>query len=341
MKRMKKCLVSIIIPVYRVEKKLLKRCLDSVINQSYKNMDILIISDGANNEIVDYIEQYQKKYTFLRFLKKNNEGVSIARNLGISMAKGDYIMFVDCDDWLEPNCLEKFTSIDNLYDFDIIVSNYKIGKIDYSFCIDHLTKNELVMNLIAAKGLPNKSPVNYGVPWAKLYKKELISNNKIKFPEGMVRYQDNIFNLYAFYNSKKEYIIKDSTYNYCINNKSISHTKNTQVVANSSERFIKETRKFIDSYLEHNQYHVQYKKRFNYKIFKLELHYLNILFSNDKMYLSNREIKKILINKFEKYLYKISYINEIEIKQLLFFFCLKYKVILVLRIMIYIRKQIN
>lgn len=151
-------LISIIIPVYKVEKYLAK-CLDSVINQTYKNLEIILIDDGSPDNSGKICDEYAKKDNRIKVIHKENGGVSSARNAGISIAKGKYIGFVDSDDWLELNMYEKlmeYAKKDNsditriryykVYENEKIYPNYEVeikGKIDLKSQRENVLNNLL------------------------------------------------------------------------------------------------------------------------------------------------------------------------------------------------------
>ena len=118
-------LISIIIPVYNVEK-YLRKCLDSIINQTYKKLEIILIDDGSTDNSGKICEEYAKKDDRIIVIHKENAGVSSARNRGIELANGKYIGFIDSDDWIEENMYE--TLYQNLLQFDVDISmcNYSI-----------------------------------------------------------------------------------------------------------------------------------------------------------------------------------------------------------------------
>lgn len=115
--------ISIIIPVYNVEK-YLATCLDSVINQTYKNLEILLIDDGSTDSSGLICEQYSKKDTRIKTIHKKNGGLSDARNVGISYASGDYISFIDSDDFIDINTFTILNQYIKQYNADIITFNY-------------------------------------------------------------------------------------------------------------------------------------------------------------------------------------------------------------------------
>ena len=176
--------ISIIIPVYNVEK-YLERCLDSVLNQSYKNLEIILINDGSTDNSLDICLKYAKKDNRIKLINQNNSGISEVRNKGLEAAKGEYIAFVDSDDVIDKDMFK--TLYNNLlkYDSDISSCNYKIfhNKINFDkeeYYNKIFTKEESLKDIISNGVLTN-------FLWNKLFKKELFNN--IKFPKNMI-YED-------------------------------------------------------------------------------------------------------------------------------------------------------
>ena len=99
-------LFSVIVPVYNVEKKLLNKCISSIINQTYRNIEIIIVDDGSNEKTANICEQFLKVDKRINVIHQNNKGLCGARNAGQEKAKGDWILFVDGDDWIEENSIE-------------------------------------------------------------------------------------------------------------------------------------------------------------------------------------------------------------------------------------------
>ena len=116
-------LISVIIPVYNVEK-YLRRCIDSVINQTYKNLEIIIVDDGSTDNSSNICDEYTNKDSRVKVVHKENGGLSSARNVGIELAKGDLIAFVDSDDYIELEMYEKLKENMDKYDSDIAICQY-------------------------------------------------------------------------------------------------------------------------------------------------------------------------------------------------------------------------
>ena len=107
---MDKPLISIIIPVYNVEK-YLRQCLDSVVNQTYRNFEVVCVNDGSTDTSIEILQEYKKEYSNFRVYTQENKGLGITRNVGVSHATGDYLYFLDSDDYIEPDLIEELTKI--------------------------------------------------------------------------------------------------------------------------------------------------------------------------------------------------------------------------------------
>ena len=115
--------VSIIIPVYNVQK-YLRKCLDSIVNQTFKNIEIIIINDGSSDNSLNICKEYSKKDKRINIINKHNEGVSKARNTGLLYATGEYISFIDSDDWVEQNMIEELYNSITSNKADLCICNF-------------------------------------------------------------------------------------------------------------------------------------------------------------------------------------------------------------------------
>lgn len=171
--------VSIIIPVYNCEP-YLQECLDSIINQTYKNTEIILINDGSTDNSEKIIKRYLKKYSNIKYKSQTNSGQSVARNKGLELATGDYIMFVDADDFIELNMIEKLLKPFDKNDIDISFCEYSIyyekNNIEKFQTINGLSKDPKREYIF--------SPPS---PCVKLFKAEFLKD--FKFPEGII-YED-------------------------------------------------------------------------------------------------------------------------------------------------------
>lgn len=117
-------MLSVIVPVYKVEP-FLKRCVDSIIHQTYKNLEIILVDDGSPDNCGAICDEYANKDDRIKVIHKENGGQSSARNVGIAIAKGDYIAFVDSDDWIDSDMYETLIGLAEKYDADIAEGSYR------------------------------------------------------------------------------------------------------------------------------------------------------------------------------------------------------------------------
>jgi glycosyltransferase involved in cell wall biosynthesis len=173
-------LITVIIPVYNVET-YLRKCIDSVVNQTYKNLQIIIVDDGSTDLSGAICDEYAKKDNRIVVMHKDNGGLSSARNAGMEIAKGQYISFVDSDDWIELTFYEEMMDFIDKYSVDIVMCGAKVIK-DSAYIEDRFIyfKNDCVIEHDAALEMILKDEIGSQV-WCKLSKTKLWDN--IKFPE--------------------------------------------------------------------------------------------------------------------------------------------------------------
>ena len=216
---MKKNLITIIVPIYNAEK-YIERCIKSIINQSYRDIEIILVDDGSKDRSAIICDEYAKKDSRIRVIHKKNEGVSKARNVGIDIAKGDYILFADSDDWLELNMCQKMidSAIDNKS--DIVVCEYN------NYYENNKRTEKLILddfNNRAFSSIITDDKKKYGgFPWNKLIKKEIIIK---KFNENIHYYENLLFFLENSQFDLKYSVVHEPLYNYCINDNSAVHSK--------------------------------------------------------------------------------------------------------------------
>lgn len=221
--------VSIVIPIYNMER-YLARCLDSILSQSYQNYEVLLIDDGS----VDSSEQIANKYLHdirFHYFYQENLGVSAARNKGVNNAVGQWIAFVDPDDYLDTDYL--YSLMSNIKPDTDIISCCAVcdgtGKEIHFFDGDTIFgdedhsgkvgKKELLLELINVQyGAKTVRETAIGVPWGKIYRKALFDDNNLRFDTRLFRMQDNIFNMYAFNCSRDVVYIDKPLYIYNLDN---------------------------------------------------------------------------------------------------------------------------
>ncbi len=209
--------ISVIIPVYNVEK-YLPKCLDSVISQTYKQLEIIIVDDGSTDNSGIICDEYALRDNRIIVFHQVNGGLSAARNTGLDIAKGEYVMFVDSDDYVEPTFCEKPLRIAIREQVDIVSFGYfQIGK--QSTIVNKTNKPRIVRSSEAIKISITLDDVIHGYVWNKLYNRNLF--DEIRFPIGRT-FEDQGVN-YLLYNSANFIYISDVVlYHYCRRDNSIS-----------------------------------------------------------------------------------------------------------------------
>ena len=180
--------ISFIIPLYNCEK-YIKKCLDSLVNQTIENKEIIIINDGSTDSSLEICNNYSKKYNFIKIINQKNAGQSIARNVGIRLAKGKYIQFVDADDYVDINCGEKFLKLCEKYNLDIIRGKYHVYDEESDINRDSLDLRSFKYINKVIKGreyfIESVNEKKYEVtPILGPIKRSLILENDIFFKEG-------------------------------------------------------------------------------------------------------------------------------------------------------------
>ena len=213
--------VTLIVPVYNSEN-YIGKCLDSILEQTYTNFEIMVVNDGSKDNSQDIINKYKEKYPDkIIAIEQENRGVARTRNESIKKANGNYIMFVDNDDYLDKDYIETFMKYAEEEDYDIVLGGYRRpdskGKIIKQTSLKDTEWSKLMIT----------------APWAKVYKKQYLIENNIEFFEGNLG-EDVYFNLKAMLLSDKIKIIDYIGYNWYFNNQSVSNTtqkniKNLQV----------------------------------------------------------------------------------------------------------------
>ncbi len=192
-------IISIIIPVYNVEK-YIAECLDSIICQDCKDCEIILVDDGSTDNSLSICEYYCRKYKNIIFIHKENGGVSSARNVGINMAKGKFISFVDADDWVESNYIQTLKSyIKNedaadiiFFSMFLISQNGEKNKItlEPTNCKERTAVEDAIFSLRYAGERDT-----FGWTWDKIFKKDIIQNKHIRFQEEVHFREDELFTL--------------------------------------------------------------------------------------------------------------------------------------------------
>lgn len=219
--------VSVIIPIYNAEEHL-QRCINSVLNQTEQNMEIILVDDGSGDNSLKICQNYQKKDKRIIVIHQENAGVSAARNAGIVRACGEYIGFVDSDDWIDSQMYEKLLNEADKCDADIVMCDAMTVYDDARKQVDTITQLSKNQVLNKPDFTPSLLLEMAGSACRCIYKNnryndKLIKSERLYFPLGVKFSEDRIFNIYAFGYADKIAYIKESYYNRYINEKSAVH----------------------------------------------------------------------------------------------------------------------
>ena len=215
---MSKTLISVIIPVYNAEK-YLHKCVTSILSQTFTDFELLLINDGSNDLSGKICDEYATKESCIHVFHKENGGASSARNLGIDKAKGEWIVFVDSDDWVEPDYLEVL--YDHIED-GFVASAYSYEK-DGKKWQDPLEDKTIT---ISANNLTNiLMSAIFMAPNSKLYKRDILNDKNIRFNCQLTAKEDTLFIWSYLLHVNRIRTIRKATYHYCITGDGLSHKR--------------------------------------------------------------------------------------------------------------------
>ncbi|MFR2839549.1 MAG: glycosyltransferase family 2 protein [Zhenhengia sp.] len=225
--------ISIIVPIYNAQE-YLDKCIDSLISQTMKNIEIILINDGSKDNSLEICKRYEKTDQRIKVINKINGGVSSTRNLGLKIANGEYILFVDSDDYLEVDACEELYKNIIQKDSDLLIYNYIKHTNKDAVYIDNLIEKdelkkeeiieELVLNLIGGEEIGKTHILSsFRSPWIYMYKKSILTKYNICFDESLIIGEDFIFNILYMLNIEKLAVSKGYFYHYCINDESATN----------------------------------------------------------------------------------------------------------------------
>jgi len=301
--------VSIIVPAFNAEK-YLDHCLESLSSQTLDEIEILVIDDGSTDQSAEKISQYSRRDSRIKLICKKNSGVSDTRNVGLSEAKGQYIGFVDADDWVDPKTYETMYRQAIALNVDIVRCGLTMNRQDGSL-IEEITLpygqdipyindevwSKFIRMLIGtsfteAKLRYDKSLAGYSC--VHLYDRKFLASYNIKFDTQLKVYEDLLFNLTAYSHAKAVGIVNEACYHYRQNSLSacnrykpdLEHTQDLMV-------------QHIMNFIKENQLDEEYMRALNYRIFFDTLWALSNIFSryNLESWKAKSKRVKILFSK--------------------------------------------
>ena len=324
-----KQLVSIIIPIYNVEK-YLEQCIKSLINQTYRNLEIILINDGSTDKSTKICEKYKNQDNRIVFINKKNGGAASAKNEGLKIAKGDYITFVDSDDFIEPDMIEYMVNTIKKYNSDIIQCSFtNLYKNTERFKQDKIVEQKISSKDFLELFLKKWDSSLF---WNKLFKREVIEN--VFFKEGRC-IDDEFFTYKCVINSKSIVTSNKIVYNYRMRKSGVMKSESSQKqilkdrVDYLYERYelVRKIYKDLDkSFLEHLlTYYLIISK--DYYVDEKLLDYMknNLKSKKGKIITSNIDIRikmqifKFMMTKSDKYIQSKNQLEEVTIDKDIYF----------------------
>ena len=235
-------LISVIVPVYNASK-YLSRCVDSILAQTYTNLEVILVDDGSTDDSPKMCDEYVAKDKRVKVVHKENGGVSSARNAGLKVARGEYVACVDCDDSIDSNMYELLAGI------------MEKEKVDFAICDDYrheknkiMTKSKHPSGIVAKETVDDRlvlisaTDVNICAPWNKLYKRALID---FEFDKNVNWGEDQLFNYKYISKIDKMYYLDRQLYHYYVYSTSLSYKahkdyiKKSMLLVEDRQQFIK------------------------------------------------------------------------------------------------------
>lgn len=295
--------ISVIVPIFNADP-FLEKCLDSLINQTYPNIEIICVNDGSNDHSLDILQCYSRKDSRIRLINKNNAGVSQARNDALKEVSGDYVMFVDADDWIETDTCETVLRCAIEDQVDIVMWSYCSETNSRSsrkeiypgkrIFIDSEVKMQLHRRFVGVLGAELAHPelADALCPvWGKLYRRELLRGIEFIDLSEIGTYEDGFFNLAVFGNAGKVVYLPEYFYHYRRSTTgSVTSGYRKDLFAQWQNLF-----GLIRNYIEENHLPIQYHQALNNRIaLSIQGLGLNIVSAKQPGIWMIREIKSIL-----------------------------------------------
>jgi glycosyltransferase EpsH len=289
--------VSIIVPIYNKER-YLEKSITSILNQTLIDLEVILVNDGSFDNSLDICNKFSSQDKRIKVIDQKNGGVSVARNTGLAKAKGEYIAFLDPDDWVEQNMYSSMYNNCVETGSEICICNYykdsgeAISPVTMNLTNHILNKNEIIneiiLNMLAPKDINSRNNSMMGNVWRLLIKKELIDEYSINFPPGIPLMEDLIFCLKAFTKTKKICIDRGHFYHYCIQEDSASI-----VYRENRLELLLGVMKIIESLLEEEDLYHLSKQRLNNRYVNLAISAIINEAHKSNPYKSSKKIEKI------------------------------------------------
>lgn len=326
-------LVSVIVPVYNVEK-YLDKCIQSIINQTYQKLEIILVDDGSPDRCGIMCEQYAELDGRIRVIHKKNGGLSDARNVGVERASGKYLLFVDSDDFIDCELVEKTVESAEAYQSDIVLFDYKRlepdGSIEFC-CINNLPENKGFQLREYPKVLFKSISA-----WNKLFLKQFFVNSNIQFPVGYC-YEDLGSSPRYLLAADKISYVKETFYNYVIREGSIMSATKEEKNYHDRCRMIE----IVKAYYQLENAYDEYRKELEY-LALFHGYYIpakEILFrKGDRTYIN--EFRNFVVRMYPDYSHNI-YLKGMSSKEKFQFYMIEHKQYWMVNLLSFLRKTLK
>lgn len=287
--------ISVIVPVYNTKHEYLRACLQSLVSQDFEDFEVITVNDGSVNGCDAILREYAEKYGNIVCIDIENQGTSVARNTGLEAAKGEYVMFVDSDDFVSAHCLktvheamkERKTDI-LFFGYSTNYTNTEVRRVldDPDPGIWHREDLELAV----LRGDSRLGAVEVGAPWGKLIRRSVIDENRVRYTPGLIKGQDTVFILSLLDHCESFSYLPFPGYHYRISGRSISRRFNPDIVS-IMEKTLNSYTDFVERRGKGTEYREAVKKK-----------YLNVLLGEYlELYFLHPDNKKPLSTRKEEY----------------------------------------
>lgn len=324
--------ISVIVPIFNGEK-YLRRCIESILKQTYKNIELILINDGSEDKSLAICEEYKKNDKRIIIINKENEGVSIARNIGIEKATGELISFVDADDYLEITFLQELFDMMKKYNTEYITCGYNrvydnhIEQVNNDLKEILMTADEYLKKLLNVQA-------GHGFAHMKLIDKNIIGN--IRFDENLKVGEDALFNVMLCQNLDNVVIFNKPLYNYYFNPNSVVRKFDKNYYQKYLESMEKMTEYIKNKYI--NNYEIEQNLQ-NYISYHILLISVNYCYHPENRENNRKKLKEVCEEKIFKKAIKESNYNDMSITRKISLFALKHKMYLIMGLICKIRQK--
>lgn len=345
--------ISVIVPVYNAQK-YLEACVESLIKQTYDNYEVILVNDGSTDQSLEICKLFEKKSEKVKIINQQNSGVSCARNKGLEQATGQYVMFVDADDWIDQEMLSQLAMKVIQTEANFVMCNFireystKSEPISSGFKSStilehHEIEEQLILGFIEKKEKELQHILApFRGPWGKLFDLALIRKHQLKFDNQLIIGEDFLFNLQYLKHCKKALIIEDFYYHYRSNESSITRKYKEACWPN----IYKVTLQKIEEFIKENGYNEHAKQQFSQLVIKYYLICLNNELRIENPHVLRQQIQHIkemchsayvieslkTINKLNR--------NQFDIKPIILVLT-RYKMSKVLYYYLYAKREVN